>query len=119
MLDSFFIKNNPNGPELGVGLHLSGGGGVDFTTPSFCIDFGFFGEACFPAFTIFAAQGNAYFDLEGGFDIQDPNNDGKLRLDEIMAVTDNFSSASKVFNLFDIYGAVSYTHLTLPTIYSV
>ncbi|MFT7667945.1 MAG: Ca2+-binding RTX toxin-like protein [Planctomycetota bacterium] len=103
LLDSFFIKNNPNGPELGVGLHISGGGGVDFTTPSFCIDL-WLDEVCFPSFTIFAATGSAYFDLEGGFDIQDPNNDGKLRLDEIMSVTDGFSSVSSVFNLFDIYG---------------
>ncbi len=80
LLDGFYIRNNP-GNEFSLTIDVGGDGGVNA---------GFF----------FA---NAHANLDGQliFDLMDPNDDGKLRLNEIFAITDGFSNPQKVINLFD------------------
>ncbi len=59
-------------------------------------------------------EAGAEIELGGGFflDVNDLNHDGKLRLDEMLALTDNFSSPLNAFCLFDagvnIYGGFDF-----------
>ncbi len=106
LLDGFYIRNEV-GPELSITGGFSGSGGVDIRTPGFCVDLGFLGEACFPEFVIFSVQASAFLNIAIGFDIKDPNEDGKLRLDEIFAFTNDFQNPEQIFNMFDITGALT------------
>jgi Ca2+-binding RTX toxin-like protein/6-phosphogluconolactonase (cycloisomerase 2 family) len=81
LLDGFYIRNTPGRREFETTVAVSGGGGVDA---------GFF-----------FATANASLGGEVFFDLQDPNNDGKLRLNEIVELTDGFSSPQKVVQLFN------------------
>lgn len=80
LLDGFYIRNSP-GREFNLSLNVGGGGGVDIG--------------------VFFANANTNLSGDLYFDLQDPNEDGKLRLNEIFAVTDGLSSPQKVVNLFD------------------
>lgn len=80
LLDGFYIRNSP-GREFNLSLDIGGGGGVDIG--------------------VFFANANASLAGDLFFDLQDPNEDGKLRLNEIFAVTDQLSSPQNVINLFD------------------
>lgn len=80
LLDGFYIRNNP-GREFNLTLDIGGGGGVDIG--------------------VFFANANASLAGDLFFDLQDPNEDGKLRLNEIFAVTDELASPQNVINLFD------------------
>ncbi|QDT78225.1 Bifunctional hemolysin/adenylate cyclase precursor [Gimesia maris] len=80
LLDGFYIRNSP-GREFNLSLDIGGGGGVDIG--------------------VFFANANTSLAGDLFFDLQDPNEDGKLRLNEIFAVTDQLSSPQNVINLFD------------------
>ncbi|MGH1427409.1 MAG: DUF4347 domain-containing protein [Arenicella sp.] len=103
LLDGFFIRTiEGGGPEISFDASFSGGGSVDIHTPSFCIDLGFLGSACFPRFDIFVVQANLNADFSLALDIIDPNEDGKLRFNEILDVTNGFSNPENALFLFDI-----------------
>ncbi len=108
LLDGFFIRTiEGGGPELKFEASFSGQGGVDVHTPSFCIDLGFFGSLCFPRFDIFVVQAdvNAQFSL--AMDLIDPNEDGKLRIDEISSITNGFDDPQNLIFLFDVTASAS------------
>ncbi|MBX2869657.1 MAG: DUF4347 domain-containing protein, partial [Acidiferrobacterales bacterium] len=108
LLDGFFIRTiQGGGPELELIASFSGSGGVDVHTPSFCIDLGFLGSACFPRFDIFVVDASINAEFSLGFDVRDPNEDGKLRFDEILDITNGFNNAENILFLFDIVGSAS------------
>src|SRR5262249_3344215 len=94
LLDGFAIQNNPDGPEIGIDIGFEGNGHAGpITTPS--------GIPLVGDITVFDGEGHVNIQSELDFELHDPNNDGKLRLDEIAAITDNFSDLSKLFCAFD------------------
>ncbi|HEY9624983.1 MAG TPA: hypothetical protein V6C78_31950, partial [Crinalium sp.] len=101
LLDGFYIRNNV-GPELSLDLSVGGGGHAGpIRTPGFSL-----GLLSIPPVTVFDASAQA--SLSGGiaFDLQDPNEDGRLRLDEIMAFTNNLNSPQNLLKMFDITGGI-------------
>ena len=102
LLDGFYLRTI-KGPEFKLGANFYGKGGIDITTPAFCI-----GPLCTPEFTIFAVQAEVYGDFAIGLDLRDPNEDGALRLDEIMDLTHDFRDPQNLFFLFDIVGSAHF-----------
>ncbi|MFO7902095.1 MAG: hypothetical protein R6U98_05505, partial [Pirellulaceae bacterium] len=80
VLDGFYIPNSV-GPEFSLEAWAKGRGEID----------------------LLIASAGAKIWLEGGisFDILDPNEDNKLRLEEILGVTENFSHPENIIWLFD------------------
>ena len=80
LLDGLAIQNDPTGYELGAG--------VEFTV------------------TVPEPQPNSdpllHVGANLGFELLDPNNDGKLRLGEIFEITNDFRSPERLFCMFDI-----------------
>ncbi|MEO1617451.1 MAG: PKD domain-containing protein [Planctomycetota bacterium] len=81
LVDGLYIKNQ-DGPEIAINVFADGG-----------ITIG-------PGFA--DAHLNTFLEL----DIQDPNEDGKLRLDEVFEVTNDFSNPENLICLFDIAGGL-------------
>ena len=46
--------------------------------------------------------------VEGGLEIADPNNDGKLRLDEIGQITHDFTELEHLFCMLDFQGTATF-----------
>ncbi len=103
LLDGFYIRTK-RGAEFSLGANFYGRGGIDITTPRICL--GFLG--CTPAFTIFALEAELYGNFSLGLDLRDPNEDGALRFDEIMDLTNDFSDPERLFFLFDIIGSANF-----------
>eukprot|EP00913_Durusdinium_trenchii_P008806 g8272.t1 len=87
LLDGFGIKTNTDGPEIefNVGLDVSGEADVKLASGKGSID--------------------ASAKLE--FDIVDPDQDGKLRIDEIAELTNNFNDLEHLFCMFDLSASAS------------
>ncbi len=80
ILDGFFIQT-ADGPELKLTLRVEGGGEVDVA--------------------IMSAFANAFLEGNLSFDVVDPSGtDGKLRLDEILELTDDFQDPGRIIELF-------------------
>ncbi len=89
LLDGFYVRNQV-GEELRVDLTASGGGSIG-PVPGF-----------WPINPLLDAR--AQIEIGGGIglDLQDPNEDGRLRFDELLHVTDNFRSPENLLCIFDI-----------------
>ena len=89
LLDGFFIRNQV-GEELRVDLRAGGGGSIGPIGGPWPVD---------PLL-----DARARIDVAGGvgLDLMDPNEDGRLRFDELLHVTDNFRSPENLLCIFDI-----------------
>ena len=110
VFDGFYVKTT-DGDEVSLTAWFSGDGGVRVATPAFCIpevDFGLFTspEICVPEFVAFALEADISLNIKVALDLADPNEDGRLRLDEIFELTQNFDPLY-IFNLFDITATLS------------
>src|SRR5262249_25628061 len=74
-----------NGYELGVTLNFNASGHVSLLGAS--------------------VSGSLLGNGALGFELADPNNDGRLRLNEIAQITDNFQHLEKLFQIFDLTGS--------------
>ncbi|MCG3178570.1 MAG: hypothetical protein BIFFINMI_00898 [Phycisphaerae bacterium] len=97
LLDGFYIHSGP-----GAGMSFS----FDFSasaqagpirTPRICIPL----VGCIPSITLFEAHASINAGMSLGLDIRDPNNDGRLRLNEIFYVTDDFAQPQNLIEIFD------------------
>jgi 6-phosphogluconolactonase (cycloisomerase 2 family)/Ca2+-binding RTX toxin-like protein len=79
LLDGLYIRNE-NEREVEVTLYLDGHGAVDVE--------------------IMSASADVHLDGSLYLDLLDPNDDGKIRLDEIFELTDNFQSPESLLNFF-------------------
>jgi Ca2+-binding RTX toxin-like protein/6-phosphogluconolactonase (cycloisomerase 2 family) len=86
LIDGFAVQNNPDGYELYAAVGFEGAGSIG--------DPG-----------VFEAAGFVDLFAELGLELIDPNNDGKLRLDEIRDLTENFTELQNLFCMFDIEGS--------------
>jgi Ca2+-binding RTX toxin-like protein len=102
LLDGFYIRT-VRGPEFSFGVHFAGNGGIEVRTPEICLL-----GVCTPSFVAFGADAMIHGSLDLGLDLRDPNEDGALRLDEIMDLTDNFESPQNLIFLFDATLAASF-----------
>ena len=102
LLDGFYIRNEV-GPELSLGVSFSGSGGVGPIEADLLVG----------KITLFDASASVYAGLSTSLDLKDPNEDGKLRLNEIFALTNNFSSPQNLIWLFDaalrVYGGFDFS----------
>jgi Ca2+-binding RTX toxin-like protein len=87
LLDGFAIENNPQGFEVGATVSFDGGGSIGVTG--------------------FNAEGHVHIDNAFlGLELEDPNHDGKLRLNEIAQITDNFTNLQELACIFDVQAGV-------------
>ncbi len=90
LLDGFAIQNNKDGFEFGATARFAGTGSID--TPFFEADGRVFitdpDDINLPAYV--------------GLELLDPNNDGKFRLDELFALTNDFRNPERLFCMFDV-----------------
>ncbi|MCY2927599.1 MAG: hypothetical protein NT031_19600, partial [Planctomycetota bacterium] len=102
LLDGFYIRNEV-GPELSMGLSFSGRGGVGPIELDLLLD----------TITLFDAHAEVHAGISAGLDLKDPNEDGKLRLNEILELTNNFNDPQNLIWLFDailhVYGGFSFS----------
>ena len=98
MLDGFYLRTF-EGAEFEIDFNFGGSAGVDFRIPAFCISI-FGAEVCTPEFIIFAMEAGLDISAFASLDITDPNSDGKLRLDELMNLTNNFANPENILNMF-------------------
>ncbi|MCJ8329152.1 MAG: DUF4347 domain-containing protein, partial [Lentisphaeria bacterium] len=104
LLDGFYIRT-VDGDEISFSMNFSGGASIDLTTPSFKIPYPYFWGidwATIPAFVIFKVSASVSANAYLGLDLQDPNGDNKLRLDEIMMLTDNLGSPQNALCMFQV-----------------
>ena len=92
LMDGFYVatgRGSDEGPDLGLFYNGYGYGHLDAIFSTWFCKWGL---------DVWAELG-----MGGGFtlDVNDPNNDSRLRLDEIMALTGNFSNPLKAICLFD------------------
>ncbi|MEN9359374.1 MAG: hypothetical protein RL095_909 [Verrucomicrobiota bacterium] len=112
LLDGFAVRTK-RGNEVEAGISMYGGGGISIRTPEIRIPIYYpFGKTylTIPAITIFAVQCNISANLRIGLDLRDPNEDGKLRLDEIIDIMtheDGSIHPECLITMFDINGSVS------------
>lgn len=99
LLDGFAVQNDPDGYELGGHVGFAGSGSIGPIMGTDPIT----GEE----FVAFEAEGSIDLYAELGLELEDPNNDGKLRLDEIFDITEDFTEPQNLFCIFDIQGAFS------------
>lgn len=99
LLDGFAIQNDPDGYELGGHVGFSGSGAIGPIMETDPIS----GDE----YIAFEAGASIELYAELGLELVDPNNDGKFRLDEIFALTDNFTQPQNLFCMFDIQGSFS------------
>ena len=97
LLDGFAIENNPQGFELGASVSFNGHASIGPIT-----------EQIGPAtITIFDAEGHVNIDHAFvGLEMEDPNQDGKLRLNEIARITNNFTELEHLACIFDVRAGV-------------
>lgn len=100
LIDGFAIQNNANGYEIGGSLSFEGSGSIGPFTET--------DPVTGVEFTLFEAEGYVDIYVELGLELHDPNNDGKLRLDEIFDITNDFSNPGALFCIFDILGSASF-----------
>jgi Ca2+-binding RTX toxin-like protein len=97
LLDGFYLRT-VEGSEIGFHIDFSGRAGI--------------GPIEVLGFTVFEASASVRAGIAAGLDVRDPNNDGKLRLDEIFDLTDDFSKPQNLACLFDahlsVYGGFSF-----------
>ncbi|MFO0966953.1 MAG: PKD domain-containing protein [Gemmataceae bacterium] len=97
LLDGFYLRlagkdgNGARLPELSVDLGVGGSGHVTVSS----------GDV-----VVFDVSGEVDLGATLGIDLKDPNDDGKLRLDEIMDLTDNFTDPAKLLCLIDITASI-------------
>jgi len=84
MFDGFYVANTP-GEEFSIHAYFYGRGGVDLLLAS--------------------AEAKLQMDIDVGVDILDPNEDGHLRLDEIVTVIGD--NPINILRLFDIRAGIS------------
>ncbi|NLF31889.1 MAG: calcium-binding protein, partial [Planctomycetes bacterium] len=120
LLDGLSVRTRP-GNEFNLTAGFHGSGGIDIHTPAFCtpkVDMPWpipdIPKVCFPRVDIFVLDASVAADVSIGMDVKDPNNDGKLRFDEIRWITDRDRDLStydfrldRVPNLFDINASFS------------
>jgi len=53
------------------------------------------------------AKGHVDLAAQLGLEVLDPNNDGKLRLDEIFDITNDFHDSARLFCILDVQGNAS------------
>jgi 6-phosphogluconolactonase (cycloisomerase 2 family) len=99
LLDGFYISN-AIGPVLTLAVDFSGEGRI--------------GDP-----DVFGAEGNASLSGKVELGLLDPNGDGELRLDEIVAVTNGFQQPEKLLSLFDIGVTIGGEFLVQGTIAGV
>lgn len=86
LLDGFYIRNNPGAtPEIGFDVSFNGSGSIDLG--------------------VVEANGFVSAGAGLGLNVIDPNDDGRLRLDEILALTNDFQNPERLVCLFDITGS--------------
>lgn len=90
LLDGFLIENNPNAPELGIAVSFQGSGSIDLSP-------------------VFVGEGEVNIGGSLAFEIEDPNQDGALRLDEILAITNDFADPENLVFLFDLIASANVT----------
>lgn len=115
LLDGVYFPSGSVNPLVSMVGNFGGGGSVDIRTPEVtkrvCAGVGP-ARHCetitlVPEIIVFKAEGSVQ---GGGFlniELEDPNHDGKLRLDEIARITNGFSNAESVIDLFNVSGSGS------------
>ncbi|MCA9135486.1 MAG: beta-propeller fold lactonase family protein [Planctomycetales bacterium] len=103
LVDGFAIQNNPGGFELG--------GSLDIFTWDGSRDSDGLPTAGSVGIKTDLVELSALIDVGAslGLEVYDPNNDGKLRLDEINEITNNFKNPENLFCIFDITGDAHFT----------
>ena len=98
LLDGFFIRNE-EGDEIFLSLSFNGSAALG---PIEILDF-----------TVFDARASVYAGIYAGLDLVDPNEDGKLRISEVMELTNNFENPENLLALFDatlrVYGGFDFS----------
>ena len=89
LLDGFYVRNQV-GEELRLDLTAAGGGSIGPIGGPWPVD---------PLL-----DARAQIEIGGGvgLDLKDPNEDGRLRFDELLHVTDNFRSPENMLCIFDV-----------------
>ena len=103
LLDGFYLRTVA-GDEISADLYFSGSGGISIRTPSFKIPF--WGPRI-PAITVFEISASIYADAYIGLDLKDPSGDQKLRLDEIMLLTNDLANPENIICLFNATASAS------------
>ncbi len=102
LLDGFYIRNEV-GPELSMGVSFSGSGGIGPIELDLLLT----------TITLFDAHAEVHAGISAGLDLKDPNEDGKLRLNEIFELTNNFADPQNLIWLFDavlnVYGGFDFS----------
>jgi hypothetical protein len=96
LLDGLAIQNNPAGFEFG--------GSVSFVADRVSVTIQETDPVTDTTITVFSATGSLDLGASLGLELLDPNNDGKLRLDEILAVTDGFAHPEHLLCIIDVQG---------------
>lgn len=97
LLDGFYIRN-VEGCEIGFHIDFSGRAGV--------------GPIKVLGFTVFEASAHVKAGIFAGLDLVDPNEDGKLRINEVFELTEDFAKPQNLICLFDahlrVYGGFGF-----------